>query len=235
MILIMSIFSAIINEIDVSPCVYCGQRMPDKFGFCQECYALIPFIKEPRCHGCGAENDGIFDMCGKCLKEEKRIWCRAVAIMRMEGTGREMIHRLKYGKETAIARALGNITAEVWRDLIVEADIIVPIPLHWIRQSLRGYNQSELFARILSAEINIPCKNLLKRIKMTSKQASLNREQRKKNLIRAFSVKKEAICRNRTILLLDDVMTTGATLSSAASALLDAGAKNVKVLVLARA
>ena len=71
--------------------------------------------------------------------------------------------------------------------------------------------------------------------KMTSKQANLNREQRKKNLIGAFSVKKEAICRNRTILLLDDVMTTGATLSSAASVLIDAGAKNVKVLVLCRA
>ena len=70
---------------------------------------------------------------------------------------------------------------------------------------------------------------------MTPKQANLNRKQRKKNLIKAFSVKKEAICRNRIILLVDDVMTTGATLSSAASALLDAGAKKIKVLVLARA
>ena len=231
----MSLISSIINEIDASPCVYCGQRLPDKSGFCEECYKLIPFIKQPLCPGCGAENDGIFDLCGKCLKEEKRVWSQAFAIMRMEGAGREMIHRLKYGKEVSIAKALGNTAVTTWQNIAEDADIIVPTPLHWTRQLLRGYNQSELFAKILSTGINIPCKNILKRIKMTSKQASLNRKQRKKNLIGAFSVKKEAICRNRTILLLDDVMTTGATLSSAASALLDAGAESVKVLVLARA
>jgi ComF family protein len=231
----MSVFSTIINEIDAFPCVYCGLVLPARLGFCEGCYKLIPFIKQPLCPACGAENDGIFELCGKCLQEEKRVWSQAVAVMRMEGVGREMIHRFKYGKETAIARALGNIAAKVWQDLTEDADIIVPTPLHWSRKLLRGYNQSELFANIFSTQTNIPCKNILRRVKMTSKQATLNREQRKKNLIKAFSVKKEAICRNSTILLVDDVMTTGATLSSAASALLDAGAKNVKVLVLARA
>ena len=227
--------STIINEIDASPCVYCGRCLPDESGFCKECYKLIPFIRQPFCPACGAENDGIFDLCGKCLKEDKRLWSRAIAVMRMEGAGREMIHRLKYGKETAIARALANLAVNTWQSIVEDADIIVPTPLHWTRQLFRGYNQSELFANILATKINIPCKNILKRIKMTAQQASLKREQRKKNLIGAFSVKKEAICRNHTILLLDDVMTTGATLSSATSTLLDAGAKNVKVLVLARA
>lgn len=231
----MLILSNLIKEIDACPCVYCGQSMPDRLGFCNDCYQLIPLIKKPFCPGCGAENDGIFDMCGKCLQEETRVWSRAIAVMRMEGSGREIIHRFKYGKETAFARTLGNLAAEIWLQTGEQAEIIVPTPLHWSRQIMRGYNQTALYAEIFSSRINIPCKNILKRIKMTPKQANLNRDQRKKNLIKAFSVKKQAICQNRTILLLDDVMTTGATLSSAATALMDAGAKEVKVLVLARA
>jgi len=231
----MNFISRIIHEVDSFPCVYCGQAQPSKFGFCEACYKLLPLVQEPRCPACGAENDGIFEICGKCIKEDKRIWSYAVAIMRMENSGRELIHRFKYGKETAIARALGNLAATLWQDLNEHVDMVVSTPLHWTRQLTRGYNQSALLAEIISSKTKIPYKNVLKRKKRTSKQANLNRKQRKKNLIDAFSVKKEAICRNRTILLIDDVMTTGATLSSAASVLLDAGAKNIKVLVLTRA
>lgn len=231
----MKFLSQIIKEIDSFPCVYCGMALPEKFGFCAECYQQLPLVKTPRCPGCGAENDGIFDLCGKCLKEDKRIWDQAVSVMRMEGAGRELIHRFKYGRETAIARTFGEVAAGIWLESGLHADLIVPTPLHWTRQFFRGYNQSALLAEIISYRTKIPSKKVLKRKKMTSKQANLNRKERKKNLIGAFSVKKEVICRNRTILLLDDVMTTGTTLTSAASALLEAGAKKVKILVLARA
>lgn len=231
----MKFLSKLVQEFDSFPCVSCGNDMPHESGFCQECLKRLPLIYEPRCPGCGAENDGIFDLCGKCLKEDKRIWEQACSIMRMDGLARELIHRYKYGKETAIAGALGGIAAKIWQESGQQADIIVPTPLHWTRQFMRGYNQSELLAEIIAEKTNIPCRKILKRCKMTSKQANLDRKQRKKNLIGAFSVKKEAICRNSIILLLDDVMTTGTTLSTAASALLHAGAKQVKVLVLARA
>lgn len=231
----MKLLHQIIQEIDSFPCVYCGQVLPEKSGFCTACYDSLPLVLNPRCPGCGAENDGIFDLCGKCLKEEKRVWETAFSVMRMEGAARELIHRFKYGRETAIARTLGEVAADLWLESNEKVDMIVPTPLHWTRQFLRGYNQSELLAEIIADRAKIPCNKVLKRKKMTSKQANLDRKQRKKNLIGAFSVKKGAICRNRTILLLDDVMTTGTTLTSAASALLESGAKQVKILVLARA
>jgi ComF family protein len=203
-------------------------------GLCADCKGKLPLVMSPVCRGCGAENDGIFEVCGKCLKEEKRNWRKAVALMRMEDYGRELIHRFKYKNDTALARPFGVIAAELLKKSRIRPDFILPVPLHWTRSFTRGYNQSRILCQIISAESGIPTRSILKRIKRTPKQANLSGVQRRKNLEGAFSVTDGEICKNSVILLVDDVLTTGSTLTSAASALLQSGAKEINILILAR-
>ncbi len=225
----------ILSEINTFACLSCGAELAESAGFCISCLKSLPFILDPACTGCGSENDGIFDLCGKCLKEDKRPWETAFALMRMEGSGKELIHRFKYGNETAIARSMGELAAGKITNPEIAFDCIVPIPLHWTRRMTRGYNQTMLFAEVLSKKTGRPVKHLLKRIKATPRQVNLDRKKRLKNLAGAFAVKNPENCKNRKILLVDDVMTTGTTLSFATTLLLEAGVEKVDVLVLLRA
>ncbi len=225
----------LVSEFVSFPCPACLKNMPgDSSGFCSECLDRLPLVKNPVCRGCGAENDGIFEVCEKCLKEEKRKWRKAVALMRMEDYGRELIHRFKYKNDTALARPFGKIAAELLRKSRIKPDFIVPVPLHWTRTFTRGYNQSRVLCQIVSGETGIPVRTVLKRVKRTPKQANLSGIQRRKNLEGAFSVTDGEICRNGVILLVDDVLTTGSTLTAASSALLEYGAKEINILILAR-
>ncbi|MBN1863668.1 MAG: ComF family protein [Victivallales bacterium] len=222
-----------LSLVDSFPCVYCSKHVPEGSGtMCEECMGNMPFVIEPRCPGCGAENDGIFDLCGKCLKEDTRPWLVATALMRMEGAGRELIHRLKYGRDTSVARFLGEKAAGAWKTPAL-VDVVVPVPLHWTRLIVRGFNQSELIAQIFSKNSGISLIRLLRRCHMTRKQANLDRESRRSNLVGAFEVC--GVCEGLRVLLVDDVLTTGATLTSASETLLNAGAKEVNILVAARA
>ncbi len=155
--------------------------------------------------------------------------------MRLEGVGQQLVHRLKYGNETALARTLGKIAAEKVKTSAIQIDCIVPIPLHWTRRLTRGYNQTALLAQVISEELKIPLKKLIKRTRYTPKQAKLGRKQRLKNLDGAFAVRNLKNCENSKILLIDDVMTTGTTLSVATKTLLNGGAKTVNVLAVLRA
>ena len=225
----------LVSEFVSFPCPACLKNMPaEHSGLCADCKGKLPLVMSPVCRGCGAENDGIFEVCGKCLKEEKRNWRKAVALMRMEDYGRELIHRFKYKNDTALARPFGVIAAELLKKSRIRPDFILPVPLHWTRSFTRGYNQSRILCQIISAESGIPTHSILKRIKHTPKQANLSGVQRRKNLEGAFSVTDGEICKNSVILLVDDVLTTGSTLTSAASALLQSGAKEINILILAR-
>ena len=230
------ILKSLIRQFDSVPCVACASVPADYDGLCDTCRKELPIILGERCNACGAELDGIFEVCSKCMQEDKRIWDSAFALYRMEGIARKLIHKFKYNKETALARTFAlSIIKRLDQNFFDDIDLIIPVPLHWTRELLRGFNQSALICDFLHINCNIPTKNLLKRIKITQKQANLSRTQRKKNLIGVFSLKKGENCKNRTILLVDDVMTTGTTLSMASKVLLEAGALNVKVLVIARA
>ncbi len=225
----------LVSEFVSFPCPGCQADMAGEgSGFCRECMERLPLVKTPACPGCGAENDGIFEVCGKCLKEEKRNWKKAFALMRMEDYGRDLLHRFKYTNDTAIARPLGLLAADLIRESGLKPDYIVPVPLHWTRYVMRGYNQSELVARVVSSETGIPVRKILRRVKRTPKQANLGGKERRRNLKGAFSASGDEICRNRAILLVDDVLTTGSTLSSASSALLECGASEINILILAR-
>lgn len=218
-------------------CPLCGGVPADGSAnmFCADCLKKLPWIRPPVCPGCGGEHSGILEVCPDCLHaEQRRPWRHALALMKMDGAAKELIYQYKYRKGPELARPLGRLAAASLELSGIRPDVIVPTPLHWFRYLQRGYNQAELLCRRIGQECGIPVETFLRRKKWTRQQAKLDRKQRIQNLHQAFSVIDSTNCRERCILLVDDVMTTGSTLSAAAETLLGAGAAEVDVLVLAR-
>lgn len=147
---------------------------------------------------------------------------------------RELIHLFKYGRIETLAKPLGKLLASALpREQ--SFDVIVPMPLHWRKRWQRGFNQSALLAREIGRRTNVPVSGLLRRIKNTAAQAGLTNAKRRLNVSGAFQAKRRAALTGQRVLLIDDVMTTGATAASCARALKRAGAAQVTLLTLARA
>ncbi len=146
-----------------------------------------------------------------------------------------MIQDYKYRGQTALAPVFAGAMADAWRRFGAPAvpQAIVPIPLHWLRLRIRGFNQAELISRFLAKELQLPLLPALSRRHITAHQARLTATGRLKNLRRAFVV--SADVQDMSLLLVDDVFTTGSTLTAATEALLEAGAAEVSVLTIARA
>ena len=218
------------------PCPLCGGEPAngEPNMLCPDCMAKIRFAKAPLCPGCGGELSGILEVCPDCLKAPRRPWKKAVSAMRMEGGAGELIYKFKYRSRPELARPIGEIAAKALAESGLKVDALCPTPLHWTRMLTRGYNQAELLAEAISAKSGTPVVHMLKRHKRTGQQAKLNKKQRFENLKGAFSVTDSTLCEKRSILLIDDVMTTGSTLSAAADVLLAAGAKEIFVLIAAR-
>jgi ComF family protein len=148
-----------------------------------------------------------------------------------EGALRKLIHVYKYQGVETLARPLADFLVAALPD-DQPIDWIVPVPMHWWRKWKRGYNQSDLLAQELSRRTGIPVVNALRRVRRTPPQAGLSNHERRLNLRAAFSVTRSP--RARHVLLIDDVLTTGATASACGSVLKKAGAAGVNVLTLAR-
>ena len=183
--------------------------------------------------------------CGKCAEPDAATvcsWCRADAPSyesirapyRYTGPVRDMVHDLKYANIRAIAPTLGGLLADYLGSQRLEADVISPVPLHARRERSRGYNQSFLLAREVSQRVQIPMADdrLLRSIDTPPQVTMSGREERRQNIDGAFECTRDAT--GLRVLLIDDVVTTGSTMSACASALKDAGAKSVSGLALAR-
>ncbi len=171
--------------------------------------------------------------CGLC-RRGVRGFDAAYSFGFYEAELRQLIHLFKYGRVRTLAAPLGKLLA---RALPREQafDIIIPMPLHWRKRWQRGFNQSELLAREIGRRTNTPVENALRRVRNTAAQAGLTSAKRRLNVSGAFRAKKRAAIDGRRVLLIDDVMTTGATAASCARALQRAGARQVTLLTLARA
>ncbi|MBE6366388.1 MAG: ComF family protein [Lentisphaerae bacterium] len=231
-------FKRLVNFLLEFPCPLCdcdNQHTHSFNSFCADCLEKLPLLHGQRCPGCGGELDGIFDLCADCLKMPPRPWKNAMAVMKMTGLAEKAVYSLKFFGQTVMARSLAELAAPLlFAPDFAETDVIVPVPLHWQRYLQRSYNQSELLAGMLARQLQKPHRNLLKRTRPTIRQATLNRAERLKNLQGAFAVKNPAQVQGKKILLVDDVLTTGATLHACAEALLQAGAESVVVFVIAR-
>jgi ComF family protein len=162
---------------------------------------------------------------------------RARAAARYDEVARTLVHALKYGDRLDLAPAMGRWMARAGRQLVAEADALVPVPLHWRRLWARRFNQSALLAKSIAQQTGVEIADAaLKRVKATAQQVGLSQAERALNVQGAFRVPPEgkASVAGRRLVLIDDVMTSGATSDACARALLRAGAKSVDVVVFAR-
>lgn len=225
-----------------SCCLLCGQPLaPEQTHFCSLCHRELfanPKPVCPRCAGSIGPFTATGDGCPACRKETFAFE-RVLRLGHYEGLLREVVLRLKKQNGEGLAELLGECWAKeaTERFATVGADAMVPVPLHWRRRWWRGYNQSAALCRGLAMHLHLPYHpSWLLRVRHTPQQTSRpTPAERKTNVRGAFRAQPGAPLAGRTILLVDDVMTTGATASEAARALRRAGARRVVVAVLARA
>jgi ComF family protein len=219
-------------------CVACREPVAGE-GVCATCWAKLSFIAPPYCPRLGIPF--VYDPGPDLLSMEAianpPAYQRARAAVRYDDVARTLVHALKYQDRTDLAPAMGRWMARAGRELLTEADVLVPVPLHWRRAWSRRYNQSGALARIIERQSGVRVAGeALRRVRPTQQQVGLSRSQRASNVQGAFKVAAERSgdVAGRRVVLIDDVLTSGATVDACARALLRARAASVDVLVFAR-
>lgn len=220
-------------------CIACRAATGEAQALCPACWRGIGFIERPYCERLGTPFpvDLGAGLLSPAAIADPPVFARARAVCRFDGTARELVHRLKYGDRVELSLTLGRMMAQAGRELAADADLVLPVPLHRTRLWRRRFNQAAALAGIVSRETGLPlAATALTRIRRTRQQIGLTRAQRAENLQGAFHVSAAARgqIEGRRILLVDDVLTTGATVNAASRALLRAGASAVDVLTFAR-
>jgi competence protein ComFC len=237
------LYNGLIDIIYPKICLSCKSKLKKSLCvddiICLECWGKIKKVSPPFCRRCGRHLEKAdFDknICPRCLKDDPH-FDRAYAPCVYEGVLKELIHGFKYSKKDYLGRILSNFMADFIREykLPVELiDMIIPMPLHSSRLREREFNQAQILGENLGKEFNMRVRtDVLKRVRATKTQTSLQDSQRLSNVKGSFCVTKPDSLNGKSVLMVDDVLTTGATCSEAALALKNAGAYKVIVLTLA--
>ena len=220
-------------------CLACRNPVGEHGALCPACWRQTRFIVAPVCERLGVPLPpglGPGAVSPEALADPPE-FDRARAVFVHEGAGRSLVHGLKFGDRQEIAEALAGLMAGAGRDLLADADALVPVPLHWSRLLARRFNQAAELSRFIAARSGVPNEPLLlKRVRRTAHQVGLTRAQRLDNVAGAFRVApdKRGGVKGKKLVLVDDVLTTGATISACARVLRRAGAARVDVLTAAR-
>lgn len=216
----------------VRRCPLCGNKA-FKYGLCKSCLEEMEFIKDRICMVCGKPLGDNYegDVCPDCVGG--RSFDKARSALVYNERLHDVVYLFKYKGKLDMAEPFGKMMADVLKSWNPDVDVIIPVPMHPERLAQRGYNQAYLLARVVSRISRLPLREDLVRIKHTSVQAKLDKLERFDNMKGAFCIKGgEKICCDN-VLLIDDILTTGATADAASSILKAGGAHKVYVLTLA--
>ena len=218
-------------------CFGCGMTIGGEGELCASCWRRITFLGSPCCACCGlpfAYEAGRDALCGACLREQPH-YDRARAVFRYDEASRNLVLGFKHSDRTHSAKAYGAWMRRAGAELLAEADLLVPVPLHWTRLFARRYNQAALLAHAIHRPGGPPvAPDWLVRRRRTPSQGHRNRRARAENVHGAFALRPGRSVKGRRVVLIDDVFTTGATVAECARVLRRAGAAGVDVLTLAR-
>lgn len=228
----------LVDTVLPTQCVSCYQRTFDGGRVCASCWCELEFIEQPLCDRTGVPfafdpGDGVVSL--QALARPP-VWQRARAGVVFDDASRKIIHALKYYDRFEVGDMMAQTMARAGADLLKDADFILPVPLHRYRLWKRRFNQAAHLAKMISEKSTIPTYNgLLLRARATRQQVGLQTKDRRDNVKGAFRV--DEADRNKLygakVVLIDDVITTGATASACVQTLLDAGCQQVDVLVFA--
>ncbi|HJS09147.1 MAG TPA: ComF family protein [Pirellulales bacterium] len=220
-------------------CPSCREPLGDGAGLCATCWSKLTMIAPPYCARLGIPfaydaGPGLLSM--EAIANPPA-YDRARAAVRYDDVARALVHAYKYGDRLDLARVMGGWMARAGHELLDDADGLVPVPLHWRRLWARRFNQSAALAAEISKTSKVPLLHgALKRMRATVQQVGLSKSERADNVQGAFRVPADlkAEIAGRRLILIDDVLTSGATVDTCARALLRGGAAHVDVLVFAR-
>jgi ComF family protein len=219
-------------------CLACDTALDEPDALCPGCWTRMTFFAAPWCAVCGlpfAHPIGEGAVCGACAASKPH-WDRARAVMRYDRHSRALVLALKHGDRTHLARSLGRWMRRAGREVLDGADLLVPVPLHWTRLYARRYNQAALLAHAIHAAGGPPvAPDWLVRRRRTPSQGRLGPLARERNVHGAFALRRGRSVAGKRLVIIDDVMTTGATAGECARVLRRAGAGWIGVLTLARA
>ncbi len=221
-------------------CAVCCVPIDRLAHLCPPCLEKAPRIQPPFCARCSEPFAGAITDVFSCANCSHRVlhFEAAIAAFRSRGVVRKIMHEFKYSRQIHLRHPVGDWLLAALDDPRLVGrrfDAVIPVPLHAARERERGFNQAQLLAEILSARASLPLRSVLERIRFTTTQTALDRSERMENLRDAFRLRKKADVRGWRVLLIDDVLTTGSTLSECARVLKAGGAISVHAATAARA
>ena len=221
-------------------CTICSASVGSHDYLCSDCEAKLSRIAAPFCSKCSEPFDGAITTpfsCANCA-HRKLYFDTAVSAYRSRGIVRQVILNFKYGRQIYLRHLMGHWLIAALDDLRIrdrKFDAIIPVPLHPAKQRERGFNQAALLAGLVAVHLGVRVSPALERVRFTTTQTAFDRAERMQNLRHAFRLRRNADVRRLDVLLIDDVLTTGSTLSECARILKENGARAVYAATAARA
>lgn len=213
-------------------CIACYKFVQNDNGFCSNCFKNIIFIDNLYCLKCGRKNKEQKEKCIQCIKEDNSFDI-ARSLFVFDNLSKNAIHEAKYYNTLGALEKFAEMLCNQHQDILEKIDLIIPVPMHYIKRIYRSYNPAHKLAKSISLkEKKTFDPFLLKKIKITRSQINLTREERKKNLHESFKIEKKNKILGKNILLVDDVMTTGTTVNLCSKLLKNAGAKRVTIFTI---
>lgn len=228
----------LLNLLFPNKCIICD-NYSSSYELCNECWSNCSFITKPYCFICShpfAYETDPKAICGACVATKPK-YDRAIALLKYDHHSKKIIHKFKYQDQLHILNYLTNLMLNMGKELIEQSDIIIPVPMHKYKLLKRGYNQAALLAMNLAKITKLKyLPQALTKLENSTPQAGLKKEERAKNIKHSFELNEKftADLKGKNILLIDDVITTGATISECTKILKKAKPSKVYVLAVAK-